>query len=348
MSDQKTAQVFRAGERIVTEGETGNNILILMKGEVSVWRGKTELSRVRGQGDILGELASLTGKPRSASIIAVTDVEMLSVKVEFHTFSKMHPEILEKIDSTIKFRFEIAGNKTNFYCKIAAQARSLILYEALLNKEIQKSGKLQKDKENQIIKKVRKILDEEFELHQTDEDPRILKKIADTHGILTDYSIELQKQVWTDESLYNRFNEINDSFKISNINKGLTAIRERAKLTMEMIDLLNEFENTPGAQKHMDIAKLEEIIPFEARAKALYEVVKNKSEDKDVETLSYLNKKVQETIEKQKLASGSGNVLVSRSAKELKVLTLYEEELRRIMDVSETRSTFVDLMPVSR
>jgi len=70
------------GETVIEEGSEGDRFFLLLKGEVSVTSRKgdelVELARL-GVGAVLGEVALLTGEPRTASVIAKQDV----VLVEF-------------------------------------------------------------------------------------------------------------------------------------------------------------------------------------------------------------------------------------------------------------------------
>ena len=77
---QKT---FEPGEMIVEEGRTGNGMYIIMSGRVEVVKGKgTENSRVlaeRGPEEIFGEMSLLGEWPRTATVLAVDQVECLGL-----------------------------------------------------------------------------------------------------------------------------------------------------------------------------------------------------------------------------------------------------------------------------
>lgn len=71
-----------AGTVIVREGEPGNTAYVIIDGLCAAYRvegeGETEL-RVMGPGDVFGETAVFTEKPRTASVKAVTDVVLMVV-----------------------------------------------------------------------------------------------------------------------------------------------------------------------------------------------------------------------------------------------------------------------------
>lgn len=67
---------FREGERLFTQGDAGGSLLVLAEGvlevRVQVDGAETPLERLRA-GDVLGEISLLTGQPRTASVVALTD-----------------------------------------------------------------------------------------------------------------------------------------------------------------------------------------------------------------------------------------------------------------------------------
>lgn len=72
-------QRFRAGELIVCEGELGESAYIISEGQCEVYRmqdGEKCLLRQLGPGEVFGETAVLTRKPRTATVAALTDVTL--------------------------------------------------------------------------------------------------------------------------------------------------------------------------------------------------------------------------------------------------------------------------------
>jgi CRP-like cAMP-binding protein len=80
----QNSQIHRygRGERLIQEGEPGDSMFVLLRGTaaVSVARNGTSV-RVGAmrQGDCFGEFALLTGEPRSATIRAENDCEVLEI-----------------------------------------------------------------------------------------------------------------------------------------------------------------------------------------------------------------------------------------------------------------------------
>jgi CRP-like cAMP-binding protein len=70
---------YRQGEVIIREGEPGDDMYFIESGQVQVVRGQGTAATILaelGVGDLFGEMAMLTGNPRSATVTALTDVDL--------------------------------------------------------------------------------------------------------------------------------------------------------------------------------------------------------------------------------------------------------------------------------
>ncbi|HRC72273.1 MAG TPA: cyclic nucleotide-binding domain-containing protein [Candidatus Competibacter sp.] len=74
-------QPFAAGQAIFREGDAGISLYIVAEGEVDITQGDRILETV-GPGGVLGELALIDDKPRSASAIARTDCLLAPINRE--------------------------------------------------------------------------------------------------------------------------------------------------------------------------------------------------------------------------------------------------------------------------
>lgn len=78
---QARRKTYRAGQTIFVEGEPGLDVILITAGraEVSVMSasGRKSVIAQMGPGEVLGEIAALDGGPRSASVVAVSDIEGL-------------------------------------------------------------------------------------------------------------------------------------------------------------------------------------------------------------------------------------------------------------------------------
>lgn len=100
---------FGAGETIVTQGDIGDTIYLIRRGQVEVL-GRTNNGPVRSiavmkRPQIIGEAAMMTGEPRNATCKAQTDVEVLELNREsFSELFKQHPEAVKQISEVIANR----------------------------------------------------------------------------------------------------------------------------------------------------------------------------------------------------------------------------------------------------
>jgi Cyclic nucleotide-binding domain len=74
---------FPAGAVVAEQGEPGDELYILVEGEISVvlaadGRSEVEVAR-RGIGDYVGEMSLVSGEPRMATLLCLTDVRALAL-----------------------------------------------------------------------------------------------------------------------------------------------------------------------------------------------------------------------------------------------------------------------------
>ena len=66
----------RATQKLVSQGERGAEVLFVLSGAAICLRDGAEIARF-GPGDFFGEVAVLDGGPRTATVVAETDMEVL-------------------------------------------------------------------------------------------------------------------------------------------------------------------------------------------------------------------------------------------------------------------------------
>ena len=98
------------GSVIITEGEPGSSMYLIVSGEVKVYTrgtgnaGSVYLAKL-GEGDFFGEVSVLTGKPRTATITASQRTELLRLDREkLDTALAKHPGIRKVLDDFYKKR----------------------------------------------------------------------------------------------------------------------------------------------------------------------------------------------------------------------------------------------------
>jgi CRP/FNR family cyclic AMP-dependent transcriptional regulator len=73
-----SSRAYKAGDVIFGEGETGAEFFVVRKGKVAVRRGNRTL-QVLGEGEIFGAMALIDSAPRSATVAAEIDTEVVPV-----------------------------------------------------------------------------------------------------------------------------------------------------------------------------------------------------------------------------------------------------------------------------
>jgi len=88
---------FAAGERIVTEGELGDELYIIMSGSVAITRGGEPVSTLM-PGEAFGEISVLDAGPRTATAAALVETEVLAItSEEFYEILYEQTEIAEGV-----------------------------------------------------------------------------------------------------------------------------------------------------------------------------------------------------------------------------------------------------------
>ncbi|MFQ5735600.1 MAG: cyclic nucleotide-binding domain-containing protein [Thermodesulfobacteriota bacterium] len=101
-------QNFKLGDTIFKESEDGQSIYIIRRGEVKACKiapdGELFTLTIMKDGEIFGEMSFLDGRPRSATIVAVSDVETYVIdKADFETLVDDNPRIIYKLLRNIVF-----------------------------------------------------------------------------------------------------------------------------------------------------------------------------------------------------------------------------------------------------
>ncbi|MCH9650069.1 MAG: cyclic nucleotide-binding domain-containing protein [Deltaproteobacteria bacterium] len=89
---------YQEGDIIVTEGEEGASLFLLVEGQVKVFtrgqRGEHLRLAELGPGDLFGEVSVLHGKPRTATITAKSPISAIEVtKDDIDRISAKHPQV---------------------------------------------------------------------------------------------------------------------------------------------------------------------------------------------------------------------------------------------------------------
>ena len=79
------SKTFSQGSLVVREGDAGEDAYIIVSGRCEVYQtvnGQKEVLCVMGPGEVFGETAILSSKPRTASVVALEDLTVLTVTAD--------------------------------------------------------------------------------------------------------------------------------------------------------------------------------------------------------------------------------------------------------------------------
>ncbi|MEV7788247.1 Crp/Fnr family transcriptional regulator [Streptomyces sp. NPDC088106] len=108
-------RVYRPHEELLGEGRPGASVLVLLSGWCTVWRA-TERGRLilalRQAGELVGEMAALDGRPRSATVSALDTVEALAVPGDrFRHFMAARPFVTALVMAQLTERLRSADDQ---------------------------------------------------------------------------------------------------------------------------------------------------------------------------------------------------------------------------------------------
>lgn len=109
VADRLTVAPFRRGEVITRQGSEAHHLYMITKGQVEVRVGGDNGTGRRvatlGPGDVFGEMALMTGEPRTATVHALTDVVCYRLSKDgFQDVLHRRPEIAEAISHLLAER----------------------------------------------------------------------------------------------------------------------------------------------------------------------------------------------------------------------------------------------------
>jgi CRP-like cAMP-binding protein len=99
-----TEEAREEGEEIFAEGEAGDALYLVLDGKVRVHRGDRQIAEL-GERECFGEMAILDASPRSATVTAMADTNLLKISREdFQEIMAEKPEIALGIIKVLSHR----------------------------------------------------------------------------------------------------------------------------------------------------------------------------------------------------------------------------------------------------
>jgi CRP/FNR family transcriptional regulator, cyclic AMP receptor protein len=103
-------------EQVFGEGEPGGHVEVILRGyckvSVTTAEGYRALLAIRGPGDMVGEMAELSGRERSATVTATGPVELAAVPhAAFQTFLRTHADAYKQVSRMVGDRLVWANRR---------------------------------------------------------------------------------------------------------------------------------------------------------------------------------------------------------------------------------------------
>ncbi|MFH1714658.1 MAG: Crp/Fnr family transcriptional regulator [Elusimicrobiota bacterium] len=130
------SQNYRKGERILSEGDKGDALFIVLKGLVKINKkayGKIKTLAILKKGDFFGEMSLIDKEARSASAYAMQDVELLLItRSSFTKTLKNNSALTGRIIETLCERLRRANEEIEIlsFQNIVGRMATTILYLA--------------------------------------------------------------------------------------------------------------------------------------------------------------------------------------------------------------------------
>ena len=110
ITERLKAQSFLPGQKVVEEGDFGDSVFVIISGKAKVVAhilgNEIELATL-SVGDVFGEVAFLTGRPRTASVIADGVLRVMEFnRLILEEIFEKYPEILKKLEDFYQSHLE--------------------------------------------------------------------------------------------------------------------------------------------------------------------------------------------------------------------------------------------------
>ena len=104
---QKYLKTYQKGDTLFVEGEESQDLYVLVSGHLEVLIGEKKIAEITEPGALFGELSSLLGAKRTATVQAENEVKVLRIpKNEVSMFLKDFPAVGQKITEILARRLD--------------------------------------------------------------------------------------------------------------------------------------------------------------------------------------------------------------------------------------------------
>ncbi len=128
IAEKVMVKLFSPDEPIVKRGQEGSSMFVIHRGAVKVQvreRGKPKVIMKLTEGDFFGEMALFTGEPRTATVIATEETEVLEITHRsLKPILEENPELVERFSEIIESRRAKLSESTEADTLSGADAKS--------------------------------------------------------------------------------------------------------------------------------------------------------------------------------------------------------------------------------
>jgi small-conductance mechanosensitive channel/uncharacterized protein YoxC len=108
LAKASTTRVFAPGEAIVRRGQEGNSMFVIVRGSVKVQIPENDYQKTINNlkvNDVFGEMSLLTGQPRTATVIAEEETEVIQIKkTALRPLFEANPDLMKAICDIVEER----------------------------------------------------------------------------------------------------------------------------------------------------------------------------------------------------------------------------------------------------
>lgn len=111
LANASKSRIYAPGEAIVHRGQEGNSMYVIIRGAVKVQIPENDYQKTIGtlrENDFFGEMSLLTGEPRTASVIATEESEVLRIDKEgLKPIFESNPTLVNAVSELVEERREL-------------------------------------------------------------------------------------------------------------------------------------------------------------------------------------------------------------------------------------------------
>lgn len=321
---------FEKNQIVYREGDNAPDFYVLLSGKLAVFRQRHFVRSISGRGIFVGEMGSLLGFKRSATVITLEPSSLIPIPNSVDKIFNRHVEIGVKLLESLRYRLsEMYDRAEKLWSEILEDVIEIIVYEAATKTAIRKTlslGQIEGEKNSIRQAVLRELKSEDFKFSN-------LNEFLKTLDIEEEFNRHIKEK-------YPRFRYV-DLEKMKDLWKKHAPDSTSDKLK-HCIDLaaglndLTEFITSFGTQDEStgseEISMLESDIPLAKRIVVLKTVSQNVLTPKrGIEQMKKLNRDIDVEIEEAtRQEQRNGRVYpLSDFAKKLEIGSEYIEELRR-------------------